>query len=82
MYPNVSVFSNKLDVTDEASVESFHAGVVAQFGRIDFAVNNAGYRHPAAPVHELSEEEWDKTVQINQKGVCTKPSRRYKTFLT
>jgi NAD(P)-dependent dehydrogenase (short-subunit alcohol dehydrogenase family) len=40
---------------------------VAEFGRVDILVNNAGiisYR----PFLELTEEDWDKTLNVNLKG--------------
>ena len=36
---------------------------------MDFAFNNAGIEGLQAPVHECSEENWDKTLQVNLKGV-------------
>lgn len=46
----------------------FHEGV-GRFNRIDFAANVAGYAHKVAPTHELAESEYDKSYQVNQKGV-------------
>ena len=36
-------------------------------GRIDILVNNAGFVNPM-PIEDLSEEEWDRTFQINLKS--------------
>jgi len=58
-----------LDVTDEASVERFHAEAVSKFGRIDFAVNSVGYGHPATPIHNFPEKDWDLSYRVNQRGV-------------
>jgi len=41
--------------------------VIAQFGRIDFLVNNAGICERAA-IEELTEEQWDRTLAVNLKG--------------
>jgi len=41
---------------------------VETFGRLDILVNNAGI-YPILPVLEISEEEWDKVLDINLKGV-------------
>ena len=66
---NATVEIINLDVTDEESVERFHAEAVSKFGRIDFVVNSVGYGHPAAAIHELPEEEWDLSYRVNQRGV-------------
>jgi NAD(P)-dependent dehydrogenase (short-subunit alcohol dehydrogenase family) len=45
-----------------------------EFGKIDVLVNNAGIVGTTKPTHEISEEEWDRLMTINVKGVffCTK----------
>jgi NAD(P)-dependent dehydrogenase (short-subunit alcohol dehydrogenase family) len=40
-----------------------------QFGRLDFAFNNAGIEGLSAPTHECTNENWEKTIDINLKGV-------------
>ncbi|HHV63189.1 MAG TPA: 3-oxoacyl-ACP reductase FabG [Firmicutes bacterium] len=46
---------------------------LARFGRIDILVNNAGI-FTTARVEDMTEEEWDETIDINLKGVfnCSK----------
>ncbi len=39
------------------------------FGRLDYAFNNAGIEGASAPTHEVTEENWDKVVEINLKDV-------------
>lgn len=62
------------DVTNAASVETAIAKCVESFGRLDIMMNNAGisvestHERPLG-VHETSEEDWDKTMAINAKGV-------------
>ena len=62
------------DVASEASVQAAIDGVVAQFGRLDVLVNNAGIAGANKPTHELTEAEWDRVQAVNVKGVffCTK----------
>lgn len=52
------------DVTKAADLEA----VVAEVGHLDVMVNNAAIRSPKR-MHETSEEEWDKVIGVNAKGV-------------
>jgi NAD(P)-dependent dehydrogenase (short-subunit alcohol dehydrogenase family) len=63
-------WASALDVTDRAAVEDFVAGAVERFGRLDCAVNAAGISGPSAtPIADLSEEDFDRIMGINAKGV-------------
>ena len=55
------------DVTDWERVQECVAYVMDEFGRIDGLVNNAGARH-AGTVLDITEEQWDFTVDIVLKG--------------
>lgn len=57
----------KLDVSRKHEVDEVIDGIIAQYGRLDILVNNAGIYEPK-PALELSEEEWDRTIDINLKG--------------
>ncbi|MEO0144579.1 MAG: 3-oxoacyl-ACP reductase family protein [candidate division WOR-3 bacterium] len=63
----------KLDVANYQEVQSVVKEVWERFGRVDILVNNAGI-YPFKSFDEMTEEEWDKVIQINLKGVfnCTK----------
>lgn len=63
-----------LDVTDPESVEAAFATVVDEFGRVDLLFNNAGSFGRAAPVDEISLEEWNAVVAVNLTGtmLCTR----------
>jgi NAD(P)-dependent dehydrogenase (short-subunit alcohol dehydrogenase family) len=65
------------DVADKMAVESMIGTVRERFGRIDCLVNNAG-RQTFAPLLELAEEDWDKTIRTNLKGsfLCTQAVAR------
>ncbi|WP_298091067.1 glucose 1-dehydrogenase [uncultured Sphingomonas sp.] len=62
------------DVGMPEQVEAAVARVVATFGRLDIAFNNAGVENAAAPVHEIDLAEWDRILNINLRGtfVCMK----------
>ena len=56
-----------LDLTDEASVEEAVAAVVANRGRIDVLVNNAGYA-PSGGLGDTTLSDFDRTMSINLRG--------------
>lgn len=58
-----------LDVSQESAVRETLGQVVAEFGRLDIVVNNAGIAGPNKPTHELTETEWDTVQAVNVKGV-------------
>jgi len=57
----------KCDVSDKKEVEEMVKKTVEKFGRLDILVNNAGICQ-FKPFLELSEQEWNKTIDINLKG--------------
>lgn len=57
----------KLDVSDKSEVDSVVAEIVKKFGQLDILINNAGIVQ-FKPFLELSEEDWDRTIDINLKG--------------
>ena len=58
----------KCDVTQMPQIQQMVARTLAQFGQIDILVNNAGVIS-VAPVVDLTEEEWDRVLNVNLKGV-------------
>lgn len=61
------------DVRDAAQVKKAFQEVVNWAGRADVLVNNAGVGG-FGPIHQLSEEDWDSTLDTNLRGVflCSK----------
>jgi NAD(P)-dependent dehydrogenase (short-subunit alcohol dehydrogenase family) len=66
------------DVSCRAEVERMVAAGVERFGKIDVLINNAGIAI-WRPFLELTEEEWDRTLDINLKGVflCSQAVARH-----
>jgi NAD(P)-dependent dehydrogenase (short-subunit alcohol dehydrogenase family) len=63
-----------LDVSNEKEIQKVFADIQKTFGKIDILVNNAGIAGVSKPTHEITEEEWDRVMAVNVKGVffCTK----------
>ena len=57
-----------LDVSDRESVEEMRNRVLERFGRVDILVNVAGLS-TLTPLEELEEDEWDRVLAVNLKGV-------------
>lgn len=57
------------DVAKSSDVEAMINRAVEVYGRIDCAFNNAGLEGMVAPTAELTEENWDRTINTNLKGV-------------
>jgi NADP-dependent 3-hydroxy acid dehydrogenase YdfG len=56
------------DVTDAEQVQRLVDAGVAQFGRIDVMLNNAGLM-PHSPLERRKIVDWDRTIDVNIKGV-------------
>ena len=56
-----------VDIANVGAVQSMVSDVVAALGRIDILVNNAGVVQ-TKPMLDLSEADWDRVVDINQRG--------------
>lgn len=57
------------DVTRFRELEALVAATLAELGRIDVVVANAGIFSGGVPSWELSEEQWDRMLEVNLKGV-------------
>jgi NAD(P)-dependent dehydrogenase (short-subunit alcohol dehydrogenase family) len=59
----------KGDVAKTAEVQAMVHKTVEKFGRLDVAFNNAGIEGAWQPITEAAEEEFDRVISINLKGV-------------
>lgn len=59
----------KCDVSKTTDVKALIEKAIARFRTIDYAFNNAGIEGLMANTHECTEENWDKTIGVNLKGV-------------
>ncbi len=59
----------RTDVSKAAEVEALVQRTVTHYGRLDCAFNNAGIDGEMGRTAEYSEEDWDRVVDVNLKGV-------------
>lgn len=56
------------DISSGAELQRAMEEIAAKYGRIDIVFANAGINGVWAPIEEITEEEWDKTLSTNLKG--------------
>jgi 3-oxoacyl-[acyl-carrier protein] reductase len=59
----------KVDVSDFDAVGAMANAVLAQFGRLDVLVNNAGVTHLPAPLESIGLEDFDRVLNVNVRSV-------------
>jgi 3-oxoacyl-[acyl-carrier protein] reductase len=57
------------DVAKSAEIDTALRSTLAAFDRVDILVNNAGVAHVNKPVTEIAEDELDRVLAVNVKGV-------------
>ena len=63
----VKTLAVKTDVSNKEDVANLIEKTIAEFGSVDFLVNNAGITRDNLSIR-MSEDEWDKVLNINLKG--------------
>ncbi len=66
--------SQSRDISDPDDVQAMVREALESFGHLDVLVNNAGVGGSGQRLHELSIEEWDRTIAVNLRGqfLCAK----------
>lgn len=59
----------KCDVTDKGEVENLFNLAISELGSIDCLFNNAGIDGEIAPFADSTEENWDRVIDTNLKGI-------------
>jgi len=59
----------RCDVTRAEDVKAALDKTVETFGGLDFAFNNAGVEQPIMPAADITEEEWERIIDIDLRGV-------------
>lgn len=58
----------RLDVTSQADTQAFVDAALAQYGRVDVLINNAGVM-PLSRLDVLKVDEWNRMIDVNIRGV-------------
>jgi len=64
----------KTDVSSRQDVQNMVDHTIQTYGRLDYAINNAGIEGQFAPIVDFPDEQWEKVIDINLKGtfLCMK----------
>ena len=62
------IFFQKVDVTDQSSVDNAIEEIIKQHGKIEILINNAGIIRDKSFL-KMSEEEWDSVINVNLKSL-------------
>jgi NAD(P)-dependent dehydrogenase (short-subunit alcohol dehydrogenase family) len=57
------------DVANDEAVRTMIEWIVSTYGHLDAAFNNAGVQTPQTPAAEISNEDFDRTVAVDLRGV-------------
>ena len=68
----------KADISNRQQVDNMIDSIYNKFGRIDYLINNAGIAQ-IKPFIEITEEDWDRMMNVNLKGLfnCTQSVLRH-----
>ena len=66
------------DVTDEEQVQALIDGTVAEFGRLDVMINNAGLGGTSS-ILDMTDDEWSRVLDVTLTGTmrCTRAALRH-----
>jgi NAD(P)-dependent dehydrogenase (short-subunit alcohol dehydrogenase family) len=65
----VDAFFVRCDVSNQEQVHAMAEAVVNRYGRLDIAVNNAGFGIPVGGSETLAQAQWDRVIAVNLTGV-------------
>lgn len=72
----------KVDVTQESEIEGLVATTVARFGRLDCAVNSAGYNEDFGLISEADGGAFDRMMAVNVRGTLLGMKHQIRQMLT
>ena len=72
----------KADVSKATDVEALITKSIEAYGRLDVAFNNAGIEGIRVPMDEFPEDQWDRVIAVNLKGVWLCMKHEIRQMLT
>lgn len=77
-YPSISIKAIQANVAESSQVQQMFKSVIDEKGKIDVLVNNAGIASDNLAIR-MSDEEFDKVININLKGTfyCMREACKY-----
>ncbi|KAF1846267.1 oxidoreductase ucpA [Cucurbitaria berberidis CBS 394.84] len=69
--PDISVKEFELDVTNEKAIDDSIEKTVKEFGRLDYAVNNAGIGGMIKTTDQIPKDDFEKVMAVNTTAVWT-----------
>lgn len=77
--PDARLSTAMFDVTDPDAVTAAIDAVVAEHGRIDVLVNNAGIARSETPAETVTDEHWRNVIDVNLNGTfwCARAAGRH-----
>lgn len=69
---SIEIEEFELDVVDEQAVIAAYAKLAQKFGRVDYAINNAGIGGALKPSAEVDVAGWKRTLDVNTTVRCFK----------
>jgi NAD(P)-dependent dehydrogenase (short-subunit alcohol dehydrogenase family) len=73
------VLTIETDVSNSRSVDDAHSRVIEHYGGIDIGFNNAGIITASRAIEDTSEEDWDRVIAVDLKGLwlCVRAQVRH-----
>jgi len=68
-YPDIKIIEIEMDVTDEAAVNDSVEQTVKEFGRLDYALNNAGVAGALNTTDQIDKHDFERVLSVNTTGV-------------
>lgn len=72
---------HKVDISKGPEVEGLVAATVAEYGRLDIAVNNAALKPDTKPFEDFDEDYWDRLMSVDLKGTALCMKYEIRQFL-